>query len=1837
MGLLIVAQALLVPIATATGVQVGKNGDDYTTEGGEIVVCTPQKNQSTTPPDNMCDDDHSIHIGTYDHDDDPSWAVWDFDVPKEACLKDEEFRIFSRLQINGPTNGDNGDREEGWKGKAMTSNNWQNENYVALKIKDHDSSAYEWLDATDHFHFFPNNLGRYGSIDAEDDGYNFRNYASEWIPTDGEIPRTGEDGQYLSDLNSNGLSTVSVKLINHPLNNRNDNPNSANPNYRDNLRTEVAEIGIMYQNETTRPVNPSNTTFSTSTSADKGPFAGVNQWSRNRAFDISWTGSNAARDDCGFEKLELQFRTHNSTTRHYLWTSDSPNGKNKLYIPNNPGEYDLHVRAVDINGNKGNWTKLEGVFQWDDVAPVTQTPTALNVWYSMVGNNIPQLSWTPWVDAHSGMSKYTLTIDGVNSWSHIQAVSNPIPTTYSWTPTIGDRTLLSQPSFCGQNTFRLTGEDSTNVPRRNSALVTVKIDTCKPWVGSISQPVGGWFTTNYPSLSFQSPVDLHSGVASCFLSLGQVNLTVPLSTCTSAQPVYSTYIPDGVHYVILGACDLAGNCNSSTTTVKVDSTAPHLDTFSSNTHQPGIWSNTSQFGIGFSLNDGGTGNSGDVSGMKRIWATTTQAGIFPSATQIKADVSTACTGQGSCSLSLSKSLQSGQHSVHYVASDDAGNEVLGTLNFTVAVDLEAPRSTAPSFTRTIVSESNAQLTWQATNDNHSGISSYLLEIVDLDQNTSTTVSTSGTWWNLTNLDEGNYSACLTVRDNVGHTSQQACTPQNLLVDTSAPVIDSSINLSGWVSGTSDVSVNWMVEDSSGGGLIVRYRLDSGNYSSPQPSNGSKNFTSLPDGWHTIQIMATDGAGNQYVATHRFGLDNQAPTVSLSSSIGSGWSNAQRQAIHWTVADSNSGSGLDLIVLLVNNVSEGTVGSTGQRVLELGSGVHTVEVVAMDRAGNSRTYPLTLRIDHATPIANCSVAPEAWTNGALTLNVQPDSNGSISPVDWTFHINGVEDKSATTGTNFRNLPNGVHVFKLHVWNSAGSDHVCQAVGRVDKSAPVYIAQQLPPSFIKGNQTSLVVEAVDIGDAGLNSFSASIDGTVAQNGTYENGRYVFDLHNFTDGPHQFTFHITDHAGNTRALSKTITLDRQRPSIEQFSVLNSQNQGWISESILSIAWSASDNLASNLNATILLNGAQLTTESSLSPLQILVPNGIHNLTLRVADEAGNVEFTSLVVNVDNSVPECSFEPSIGTEWTTSKSVSIAPMCQPQVSLVNVTAKLNGGPKMLMAESSVFNLVHGRNTVEIQARSEAGLEERTLLSFNSDHYAPSASISLPSSAFLDEYANGDVQLSYLVNFDDGSPFNYDLYLNERKIAEGSNLVNEFSRDHLLRNLENGRYDVRLNVTDSAGHTFDVNESFTVVRDSTPMEIQCRTSQGKVLDFDLEGETSAFVQVIPQDRVGNGDFVCNADDATSTLNLSSGFGSVVILIDGEEVKNVFKDRNAFKFQHEKFSDNDFTGYTNLTILSVDRWGNQGSTTSTFFTKHTEHSIARRNGGVQTASFGQENSLLLNFDFMLTGFHADEDPEIDAHIQWGSSGAWTPALKATKLTPLATEPGGKLIVTFAANISDVNLLGSMESNVSINVTAHDNFIAPISEVFSYNLNLCTADGLAVQVQTTDLNSTISCIAVRYIGPAVADQYLSVRDVRNASVMLIDHEGDPWRTPTDCILDIKDDWLRATIENSHMLEIALEQSVKPSNIKATITLNCTDIHGLMNTTQLEVSFAFTPPEPSFIEKHSLALSVTVPLLSALFLGLLLFSRAKRNMAPLEVEIILGTSKDQRMEMEVADVE
>ena len=373
--------------------------------------------------------------------------------------------------------------------------------------------------------------------------------------------------------------------------------------------------------------------------------------------------------------------------------------------------------------------------------------------------------------------------------------------------------------------------------------------------------------------------------------------------------------------------------------------------------------------------------------------------------------------------------------MHYIAEDLAGNDVQGTLNLTVAVDINAPTSVTPNFAQSIVAGTNAALLWTASQDAHSGVNQYMVNFTNLDLNGTTSQLGLGQPGHQQSAGRQLFRLCH-CRGPCRPVANLRARRKTLLLTFQHPPF-SRPSTTGWTNGQNSVKLTWDVED-NGGSSSVRYRLNNGTLSTPQGSDGTANFTSLVDGWYTLQVIATDGAGNQIVATHSFGIDTQKPAVSFSSPLGSSWSNVQEQLVQWSATDPASGSGLDEIVLSVNNANEDDVLRSGQRMFELPSGIHTLQLTATDLAGNTHTTNLVLRIDHAVPIANCSISPTSWTNGALSVHVMPNANGSISPFDWSPSCPTVSRHHGCIRVNLYNPGLGLHTYNPRL---ECSGHLC----------------------------------------------------------------------------------------------------------------------------------------------------------------------------------------------------------------------------------------------------------------------------------------------------------------------------------------------------------------------------------------------------------------------------------------------------------------------------------------------------------------------------------------------------------------------------------------------------------------------------------------------------------------------------------------------------------------------------------------------------------------------------------------------------------------------------
>ncbi|MBP2325019.1 PKD repeat protein/glucose/arabinose dehydrogenase [Kibdelosporangium banguiense] len=293
----------------------------------------------------------------------------------------------------------------------------------------------------------------------------------------------------------------------------------------------------------------------------------------------------------------------------------------------------------------------------------------------------------------------------------------------------------------------------------------------------------------------------------------------------------------------------------------------------------------------------------------------------------------------------------GTHQVGYRSADKAGN-VETTKSLTVKVDTTAPTATAA--------------TTPAAPDGQNGwfTSSVSVAVTAADATSGlakTEVSVdNGPWAAYTEpvsvAADGSHTVAYRVTDVAGNTFSGSL-PVNK--DATAPLTSAQFaapNDDGWHNGAIPVALSSV--DPASGVASTQYSLDGGPW---KPYTEPVNVTG--DGTHTVAYRSTDRAGNveqQKAATVK--IDGTKPTV-LISGIADGqiYGDSQDLRISWQAVDPTSG------IKTVSGALDSRPYTSGslQALYELGLGIHSLSVTAVDKAGNQTVQTVTFGVTTST--------------------------------------------------------------------------------------------------------------------------------------------------------------------------------------------------------------------------------------------------------------------------------------------------------------------------------------------------------------------------------------------------------------------------------------------------------------------------------------------------------------------------------------------------------------------------------------------------------------------------------------------------------------------------------------------------------------------------------------------------------------------------------------------------------------------------------------------------------------------------------------------------------
>ncbi|HVP75879.1 MAG TPA: Ig-like domain-containing protein, partial [Gaiellaceae bacterium] len=641
--------------------------------------------------------------------------------------------------------------------------------------------------------------------------------------------------------------------------------------------------------------------------------------------------------------------------------------------------------------------------------------------------------------------------------------------------------------------------------------------------------------------------------------------------------------PDGLYDIRATVTDAAGNVSapSVVTARRVDNTPP-------STTASGVPSGYSATDVTVTLTptDGGSGVSD------------TLYSVDNGPTQHGTSVLIPAPSNGS---------NDGSHTISFQSVDVAGN-VESSHSVVVLIDATPPACPSCSASDYM----RGTVTLSATPTSLSGIASVAFEYSH-DGTTWTTIGTdstgsSGTYstsWDTTGVADDTYHLRAKVTDNatnVAYIDLHSGGAGVVVVDNTAPTAAVGSPAGGsFVSGN---SVTIAASASDANPLTYAFLVNGSVIASGAAASTSWDSTSVGDGPVSIQVRATDPAGNSTTsAPVTVNVDNHAPspTVNNPGAAVSGTPTISAT----TDADTSTVEFQYRLQGGSSWTSIATVGppfSTPFTTTSLSDGTYELRAIATDQAGHVGTSPIvTVLVDNTNPTGSITTPLAGQTIGGPATPLAAtasDAGSGIASVQFEYAPHGTNTWSpiATvtsapyqTSWDASAVPTAQYDLRVVVTDNAGNVHTSAAMlVKVDSTAPT-VNLTSPGALVSG---TIPLTATTSGPAAVSvTFQVSPQGantwqTISVD-TASPWSVSFDTTTVPDGVYDVRAVAVDSLGNQgKDVQTPVQIDNTPPSI----VSSAPVDGTSPQSANSISFDASE--------IVTLSGVTLDGASTVAP---------------------------------------------------------------------------------------------------------------------------------------------------------------------------------------------------------------------------------------------------------------------------------------------------------------------------------------------------------------------------------------------------------------------------------------------------------------------------------------------------------------------------------------------------------------------------------------------------------------------------------------------------------------
>ncbi len=656
------------------------------------------------------------------------------------------------------------------------------------------------------------------------------------------------------------------------------------------------------------------------------------------------------------------------------------------------GQHTLSVKAIDSSGNQAN-----------------------------VNINITVDTSAPLVDhggPYSGDEDTSITLDASNSSDEITSIAS-----YEW-DLDNDGTyeeangssvskIWSEP---GNYTIGLKVIDEAGNLETKSTTVTVH-DNTTPSLEIISPDDGTIYNKSVVAFNWNSSDNV--GIDHFEIKHDSTSyLSVEQNESYEFQN-----LSDGSHILYVKSVDAAGNFATDNISVIVDTTKPDIEIVSPN--------------------KGRVYSSDDIRVNWSISTNATQSYIIKN--EIKMDNESTWENLSLATNKTFTSLSDGHYKVYIRVTDEAGNAARVNTTFTVDTGIPDVEIEAPTDGQ-YFDENSVEVKWNGS-DNTTSVS-YQFKLNESEEGwMGLNDSTSKT---LENLSEGHYRAYIRATDEAGNSATVNIT---FIVDTTSPRINITAPREDSIFDSTSVKVSWNGSAEISG--LDYYKLKVNGELKYKGKNETYRLNGLSKGENRLILTAKDRAGNMASSEINITIDVDPPEVSITAPGENEVIKDNSLKVNWRSWNNDTRLDIDQHSIYLDGEKIDTDMERDHYIFDnLSKGQHTVEVKAIDEAGNEGMDGVTFYVK----IPSLDVNITSPKNGTFSNanNIEVMWNTTLGAYDLDRYVLEIDGRQVYNGTQSRytleNIAEGKHTITLTA-HDEGNDHASDLIFfTLDRTGP-----------------------------------------------------------------------------------------------------------------------------------------------------------------------------------------------------------------------------------------------------------------------------------------------------------------------------------------------------------------------------------------------------------------------------------------------------------------------------------------------------------------------------------------------------------------------------------------------------------------------------------------------------------------------------------------------------------------------------------------------------------------------------------------------------------------